>query len=441
MKNCVDFIKNNIRKNDIVVVGVSGGADSMCLLYLLQKIIPVKNIVCVHINHNIRKESILEEQFVKEYCENNNIKFETITFDKGKQNESILRKKRYNFFDKVVTKYKAKYLLTAHHGDDLIETILLRLTRGSTIKGYAGIELKSIRNNYEILRPLLYVTKKEIIDFVDSNNITYVNDESNFKDDYTRNRYRHYVLPFLKKENKDVHLKYLKFNSELLEYYNYVNEIVQKNIKEFYNNGVYNLERFNLEQKLVKRKILEEILRLLYIDNLELITDKHVNSILELVSKNNGSLNLPNNLIVEKSYNNLIFTYNNKEERYEFDYILENSISFPFGELNVIEDSTDNSNFCIKLDSTEIALPLHVRTRRNGDKIEVKNLNGTKKVKDILIDEKISPKAREKIIILTDNEDNILWIPGIKKSRFDKSKKYDIIIKYILKKEKWNEKK
>lgn len=435
MKNSLDFIKTYINDSDKVIIGVSGGADSMCLLELIKMSIPIKNIICVHINHNIREESKDEEQFVKDYCLKNKIIFETIAFNKGKYNESELRKKRYQFFDEIVNKYQAKYLLTAHHGDDLIETILMRLTRGSNLKGYAGIELKSKRKNYEILRPLLYMTKDEIIEYNNVNKISHVTDESNFKDDYTRNRYRHYVLPFLKKENENVHLKYLKFSNELLVYYNYVNEIVKNNIEKRYSNGVYDLENFKNQDNLIKRKIIEELLRLQYIDNLEQITDKHVQSILSLTNKSNGILNLPNELIIEKSYNKLIFTYK-QEEVYDFNYILEKSLSLPFGEFFLVDKSDDNSNFCIKLESSEIALPLHVRTRKNGDKIKVKNLNGTKKVKDILIDEKVPIKEREKIIILTDNEDSILWIPGIKKSSFDKSKKYDIIVKYKLKKEK-----
>ncbi len=435
MKNSLEFIKTYISNNDKIVIGVSGGADSMCLLEMLKISIPLKNIICVHINHNIREESMEEEKFVKDYCLKNKIIIETITFDKGNYNESELRKKRYHFFDEIVNKYQAKYLLTAHHGDDLIETILMRLSRGSNLKGYAGIELKSKRKNYEILRPLLYMTKDEIIEYNNIHKISYVTDESNFKDHYTRNRFRHYVLPFLKKENKDVHLKYLKFSSELLEYYNYINEIVKNNIKEYYSKSVYNLEDFKTLDSLIKRKIIEEILRLQYIDNLELITDKHVQSILSLTNKSNGILNFPKGLIIEKSYKKLIFTYK-KAKIDEFDYILDKSLSLPFGDIFLIDESDDNSNFCIKLDSREITFPLHVRTRKNGDRIKVKNLNGTKKVKDILIDEKVPINEREMIIILTDNEDNILWIPGIKKSSFDKSENYDIIIKYILKKEK-----
>lgn len=432
MQNSLEFIKTYVNKDDFVVVGVSGGADSMCLLAMFQQLLPTKNLICAHVNHNIREESVAEEEFVKDYCNKNNIIFETITFAKGKYSESDLRKKRYQFFDDIINKYQAKYLATAHHGDDLIETIMMRLTRGSNLKGYAGIELISKRKNYTILRPLLYLTKDEIIKYNEDNNIKYVTDESNFKDDYTRNRYRHYILPFLKKENKNVHLKYLKFSNELLKYYNFVNEVVYKNIEDNYNNGVYNLRGFNNQDSLINRKIIEELLRLQYIDNLELITDKHVQSILRLVNKSNGILNLPNNLVVEKSYDKLIFT-SIKEKKEEFDYILKDGLELPYGKIEIIDKSDDNSNYCIKLDSKEISLPLHIRTRRNGDKIKVKNLNGTKKVKDILIDEKIPIKDREKIIILTDNENNILWIPGIKKSSFDKSKNYDIIIKYKLK--------
>ena len=123
---------------DYVVIGVSAGPDSMCLLDLLQK--KTNKIVVCHINHNVRKESIEEQKYIENYCKKHNLILETMTIDNYKENnfENEARKKRYAFYEKILKKYKSHTLLLAHHGDDLIETILMKIVRGSNIEGYPG---------------------------------------------------------------------------------------------------------------------------------------------------------------------------------------------------------------------------------------------------------------------------------------------------------------
>ena len=433
MKDVVKFLKENITDNEPIVVGCSGGPDSMCLLHLIKEIFSNK-LICIHINHNLREESASELEFVKKYCFDNSIIFESCTFEKKEKiTESEIRKKRYAYFEEIINKYNAKYLLTAHHGDDLVETILMRLSRGSNLKGYSGIPIKSINKNYILLRPLLYLTKNNIEEYNKNNNIKYVIDKSNDTDDYTRNRYRHHVLPTLKKENNNIHLKYLKFNNELLEYHNYIDTIVLEEINKNYLDNEYSLKEFENLDDLIKRKVIEKLLSYMYPHDLELINDKHVLSILTMIkTKANGIINLPNNKIIEKSYTKLLINKSYDATK-EFDYIFEDEIKVNNYKFIKTEDTNDKSNFCIKLNSNDIEIPIHIRSRKNGDKIRVKNLNGTKKVKDILIDEKIPLYERNHIPIVTDANDNILWIPGVKKSIFDKSndENYDIIIKCI----------
>ena len=166
MLEAYKFILNNLNKNDSVVVGVSGGPDSMALLHMIlevKKTIDIK-IICVYVNHNVRKESAKELVFISDYCKNNGIIFESMTIEEyGNDNfQNEARNKRYNFFKKVVEKYNSKYLFTAHHADDLMETILMRIARGSTLKGYSGFSKVVEKNNYKIIRPFISVTKSEI---------------------------------------------------------------------------------------------------------------------------------------------------------------------------------------------------------------------------------------------------------------------------------------
>ena len=222
MKKELDFLNNNILNNTSAVIACSGGPDSMCLLYLLNSLKIEKNLqlICAHVNHKIRQESEKEAQMVQKYCKENGIIFELLEINEYKKerfSEEDARKKRYIFFNEVITKYHAKYLLTAHHGDDLIETILMRITRGSNLSGYIGIKQINDNGSYILLRPLLTTNKENILKYNNQNNIKYSIDKSNEDIRYTRNRYRKEILPFLKKENTNVHLKYLKFSRIIFE--------------------------------------------------------------------------------------------------------------------------------------------------------------------------------------------------------------------------------
>ena len=202
MERVYAFLKDNIN-DEYVVIGVSGGVDSMVLLSIIKNHISSK-IVCAHVHHNLRVESDSELEFVKEYCTNNGIIFESTKLEyDNKFSEEVARNKRYSFFEEILKKYNSKSLITAHHGDDQIETIMMKIVRGSTLKGYSGIEKVSNRSFYRIYRPLLYVTKEDIYKYAKDNNISYCDDYTNNLDEYTRNRFRKYIVPEFKKEDKE----------------------------------------------------------------------------------------------------------------------------------------------------------------------------------------------------------------------------------------------
>ena len=163
MKEALQFIQSlNIRSDEYIIVACSGGPDSMLLLNCLNNL--NLKCVCAHVNHNLREESKEEYEYVEKYCKDNDIIFEGRELhDLPKVNTELkAREKRYEFFKELVDKYKAKYVFTAHHGDDLIETILLRIVRGSTLNGYAGFNRITHKDGYDIIRPFIYATKDEI---------------------------------------------------------------------------------------------------------------------------------------------------------------------------------------------------------------------------------------------------------------------------------------
>lgn len=449
MKNTLAFLDNTIKENTSIVLGLSGGPDSMCLFHMLLQFKSKKNItiICAHVNHNIRSESDSEEQFVKHIVEENNCIFETIKLEfKTKKNfENLARKERYAFFNKIVDKYQAEYLMTAHHGDDLMETILMHLTRGSNLNGYAGFKKITTYSHYQLIRPLVYMTKEEIINYCKANHIKYCVDSSNESDAHTRNRFRKNVLPFLKEENKSVHLKFLKFSEELEQIEEYLEKTTKIALTNVYDFGKVNLHEFNKLDLLMKKRVVEYILKEEYQDDIYLLNDKHIKAILKMCSslKPNSKIELPLRKTLIREYDSLYFDYKKKD--YCQEYTLEEYLKYSESEefIKLASTEIEKSNYIIRLNSNEIALPLKVRTRKEKDTMQVKNLKGTKKIKDIFIDEKVPKNRRETIPIVVDQNDTILWLPGLKKSKFDKNKDefYDIIYKYVISEEKKDEKK
>lgn len=438
MKQAYQYLFNLINEKEIVVVGCSGGPDSMALLYMLNKIRSVKNIylVCAHVNHNIRTVSKEEQLFVEKWCLDHDIVFETMTIQKyGDDNfENEARTIRYKFFNDIVRKYNANYLMTAHHGDDLMETILMRIVRGSTLNGYAGFHKLVDNGNYKIVRPLIFTTKSEIMEYDKKYNIPYVIDKTNFDDIHTRNRYRKVVLPFLKKENPNVHEKFIKFSNTLEKYNDYINKQASRYFYSVYHDNVLDIPKYLELDEVIQDKILNMILANFYTDDVMLINDRHIELIHDLIQskKKNTYIYLPNNVKVMKEYDKLfLIREQNQVDNYEielFDYA-----KLPNGKhIKMVSSCDTNGNDVCRLSSSEVKLPLYIRTRRHGEKMALKGTNGHKKIKDIFIDCKVAMKDRELWPVVVDSNNEVVWIPGLKKSKFNKQKneKCDIIIKY-----------
>ena len=430
-----EFKFNN---NDRIVVGCSTGPDSMALVDMLLKVRDKYNlsIIIAHVNHNVRKESIEEAEFIKKYSEDNNLVFESMVIENyGDDNfHNEARTIRYNFFESIIHKYDANYLMTAHHGDDLIETVLMRIVRGSNLSGYSGFKKIVDMDDYKIVRPLINYTKDELLEYDKENNVKYYIDQSNNKDTYTRNRYRKYILPFLKEEDANVHLKFLKFSNLLDEANKFIEKTRNKALKRVMEDEKILIDKFLEEDQYIQREILYYLLSEFYQDDLILVGDKHIDLILNIINGNrvNSFVNLPNEVIAKRNYNYFELLKETDEiTGYEIEF--DDYVTLPNNHsITKIDDTDDNSNNICRLNSSEITLPLIIRSRKIGDKIKVKGLDGTKKVKDIFIDKKISLTSRDLWPIVIDSSGKIVWIPGVKKSIFDKKKSdsYDIILKY-----------
>lgn len=200
-----------LKKKDKLILGISGGPDSVFMLHQFVKIKEEYKLrlVCAHFNHSLREEADSEENFVKNICDKLSIKFISVKKDvnkffNGDSLEQTARNLRFDFFSQVSRQVKIKKVALAHHKDDLIETVLMRLIRGSGLKGLRGFLPKTRFKSLTVIRPLVAITKKEILDWLKKENISYCIDKSNFEDKFFRNRIRLKLLPLLKELNPNI---------------------------------------------------------------------------------------------------------------------------------------------------------------------------------------------------------------------------------------------
>ena len=330
MKNKVlETIKkyNLIEHGDKLVLGVSGGPDSIAMLDILNEIkIDEKidlnfQIVVAHINHMIREEADDDEKFVKDFCKKKNIEFYSKSIDVQKLantnkigTEEAGRNARYEFFDEILKKTKSNKVAIAHNKNDKAETIIMNFMRGSGISGLKGIEEK--REKY--IRPLIECERIEIEDYCEKNNLQPRVDKTNFENEYTRNKIRNIVIPYVKREFNpniintiDRLSKLVKEEEEYIEkqvkksYYNLIVEETEKQI-------VLDLRKFNQEEKVIKsRLVLYTIMRLF--GTSKGIEKIHVEDIIKLCNNNIGNKYLtPNKNIKILVKNHKIYFLNQR---------------------------------------------------------------------------------------------------------------------------------
>ena len=292
---------NLIESGDKIVVGVSGGPDSMCLLDILIKVCqnspsPLA-IVVAHVNHMIREEANEEENFVKTFCEKNNIEFYSKRIDVKKiantnkiGTEEAGRQVRYAFFEEVLKKTNSNKIAIAHNKNDKVETIIMNIFRGTGINGLKGIEVK--RSKY--IRPLIECERNEIEDYCKKQNLNPRIDKSNFDNIYTRNKIRNIVIPYIKKE----------FNYNIIETINRLStliteeeEYIEKQVKNIYSKIlleekqdeiILDLKQFNAQENVIKSRIILYTITRLF-GSSKGIEKVHIEDILKLCNNNIGN--------------------------------------------------------------------------------------------------------------------------------------------------------
>ncbi len=309
------ILKRHIQEGDTVVAGISGGPDSIFLLELLKKL-PIK-IIVAHVNHQLRKEANGDEEFVKKLCQSTNTIFAPLPSDitylsqKSKQGlEETGRKVRYNFFNKLAKKNQAKFIITAHHADDNLETIILNFARGASLQGLTGMQEMETSNSSitSLLRPLLTISKQEILDFLRFKKLKFRVDKSNNSLVYKRNFIRHKIIPLLKEINPSISSTLSKNTENLRE----INEFLKLSAQEWLKKHTldetfkkFDAKNFRRLTPALQKNILLQ-LHTHHFGHIQNIQSSNIEETLSLINKNIGNKKKKFGLLTIFVKNNII---------------------------------------------------------------------------------------------------------------------------------------
>ena len=441
-----------IEAGDTVIAGVSGGADSVCLLFVLLKIrekIPF-HLGVVHVNHGIREDAGKDADYVKSLCEQHEIPFYLIEEDVkaaagelGISEEEAGRRIRYRAFEEALQKEMAKSgeeeavkseagrsaktgkIAVAHNANDCAETMLFHLFRGTGLSGMGGI--KPVNGN--IIRPLLCLNREQIEAFLVENGILWCTDSTNSGDDYTRNRIRHHILPFAKEHiNKSAVEHMNKAAEDLQEAEAYIRKQVQEAQKRCLEKECVKLPLLLKEDSYLQGRIILSCIEELAPGRRD-ITAEHISNIKKLLlGEGSKEIHLPYGIVVEKSYDRLLFRKEislQKNEKdgidkdfREYDVSITGKMEIPgLGHVEIStfpSQKTENiprKTYTKWFDYDKITASACFRTRRQGDYLTIDEKLRRKSLQDYFVNEKIPKKERDSFYVLADGA-HIMWVPG-----------------------------
>jgi len=428
-------------KEDKIAIALSGGVDSIVLFHLLvtEYKDSYKQLVVFHINHGLRKESHEEAEFVERFVKDFDVKFykeelnmSDLERDSHTSEEMLARELRYQAFNKMAKLEGVTKLLTAHHKNDQVENILMRLLTGRSIDHSLAICEEIEMAGLNIYRPLLNSLKAELEEYAKEKNLHYYVDATNFDTDYTRNNIRHNIVPLLNDINSGSFDNLINFAN----YYQNINNNLKKAILSNKDNYIFSRDEDKIS--LVKDKFLELNEEEMYFLLKDLITDelgvfdikqKAIFDVVSSLKKNSGnkSYDLKNNLKIISQYETLYIhkiekkCYNDKIEII-IDKICENSVYEFYQNKFII--STDAKDSEIGFNKSE--LPLLVTIKKEGDRVRRGEIN--KKLSRIFIDEKVPKELRDTLPVIRNNKGEVLGVLGIG-TKVNKNKIYDYYIK------------
>jgi tRNA(Ile)-lysidine synthase len=425
-----------------VVVAVSGGPDSMALLHLLivmSKIEPFR-IVIAHVNHQFRgAESDAEAEMVRRAAAEWGVPFETAALDlpsyiadTGMNTQSAAREKRYQFLKEVAHRHACSILLLGHHAGDQAETLIMRMIRGTGPSGLAGIPMRRKEEQLELIRPLLRITKCELLEYCKRNEVPYAVDSSNVDRHYFRNAVRLDLIPLLEKYNPKLQASLVRLADMAAADDDYMEA---ETLKVFKAGVTPSGEGFRIERRgfrglhvALQRRLIKLILNCS--SNPRQIVDfQHIDEMVAAVTGERPTvirLDIGDGWVLKREYEEVYigpsvpalpsFAYI-VDETMEEVAIAETGGYFILERLGGRVHSMPANQLEACFDEGELYYPLQIRSRLPGDVLHPHGLNGTKKVQDMFVDAKVPRSYRDRQLLLVDGEGRVLWIPGMRRSR------------------------
>lgn len=438
MKKVLNYIKQHelIAKGDHVVIGISGGADSVCLLFLLDEISRILDfsIGAVHVNHNLRgTEAKRDEAFARELCVRLSVPFEVYDYDvsglareRKVSIEEAGRLARYEAFEMYCKKNGGTKIALAHHQNDLAETMIYHLARGTDLTGLSAI--RPARGKY--IRPLLCMNRREIEHYLNERNIEYVTDSTNEEDAYTRNKIRHHVMDYLEKEINVQAAAHMAETSESLgEIQDFLKELYQEKYEQYVksqNMGIFIKKELFAERKILVNGVLRMALERLA-GSLKDIGRIHIEKIYGLsVAQVGKKIALPYGMTAKREYEGIFLGNADAGRRTLEKSSLEiQELCIPgetrFGEYHISCSWETESlkeipqkTYTKWLDYDKINGGLVIRYRRSGDYLMINvqgEKAGRKKLKEYFINEKVPQTERDGIPLVC-CKDHVAWICG-----------------------------
>ena len=279
MKEVLDYLSSRTTIDDTVVLGVSGGVDSMLLLSFFRTYLPETNIVVAHVHHGLREQSDEEYTFVQKEAVRLGAVFEGMKVDveaemkqTGDPLQVAARSCRYAFYEEIMEKHGASQLYLGHHGDDLMETVLMRMSNGGSGPSLVGIPFSRPFSTGSVMRPFLCLSKKEIYLYAHMHQVRWMEDYSNSSDKYRRNRFRHHVLPKLQEDNPKVHARFLEQSERRQEDEEVFGELVKgfldRHATPFASGWAMDREELFLQPMAIRRRVLSHVLSGMGLSNL-----------------------------------------------------------------------------------------------------------------------------------------------------------------------------
>lgn len=412
-----------LEKGSTVTVALSGGADSVALLYCLLELKEQfsLNICAAHLNHNLRgDESLRDANFVADLCKKLNVDLSlksadvsSVAKETGESIELAARRVRYDFLNEV----SGGIIATAHTASDSFETMLFNLSRGTAVKGLSGIPPK--RDN--LIRPLIYCTRADVEEYCKQNNISFVTDSSNLSDNYTRNKIRHNVVPVLREINPAADIAALRTAKTLREDNEFLESTAQSAFEKCVNDKRIDLNVLSNYHPAIAKRVIKQFYEGLFSAMLD---NTAIETLYKFCCSGTGQIVLPQCITLRVKNGFLeILTDNKCNVTYEVK----------------LEKQEKINNLLLKnaFDYDKIVGDAIVRTRCEGDKIRLANRGITKSLKKIFCEEKVPNELRERLPVIADDK-GIIWVYGVGISehvKVDDNTKNVIVVKVREKKE------